>query len=202
MAVYRVIIKKRVQRHEWSNTYTIASRQSYTHSELLEVADQVTPRLVQFEQYLHIRDVQFYDTLTSLIRPEPGGNEFAQRSTPGNGLRDISLDQSWTTGVTLLVGFQPVSGYWGSKDYRYSIARSDVRSNFATYVLRDEARQQLAATLTVAKSHLQPLLLATLDQLSLAVSANREEHEPMSYQTRLIKDIQIKDVHFNKPRRK
>lgn len=202
MAVYRILVRKRVQTYEWSNSYTVVSNHPYARTELFAVADHIAPRLAAFEQHFHLRAVQFYDTLTTPLLATPIPNEFAQRFINGSGQRDIPVEQSWGALVTLLVGLQPVSNHWGRKDFQYSVGRTDVVSQWHGYVLRPEVQQSLQAALSVAKTQLAPLLQARPDTICLAISTSENEHEPMSYNRRYIQDVIIKGVHWHKPRRR
>ncbi len=210
MAVYRVLVKKCVCWHEWTNSYIVITHAPYSLDELLMVADTVAPRFVTFERHFHSEDVQLTETITTPLLDPPVPNLYGQRSanqgsmteTSVTGLRPIAVETSTGPMLTLVLGLQPVRNHWGSKDYRYALSQADVQATPDGYQIRPEAYKTLQQALTTAKRALLPLLQANPQLPSFAISASRNAHDPQVYQYRYVRDVIIKGVHVSKHRRR
>lgn len=208
MAVYRIEVKKRVERHAWSNAYVVLTIAPYTRDELLIMADECAPRLVAFERHVHSEEVEITETITTALLSE-ATSESAYRpahmsgriGSSVQGLRPFAVEESTGPSITLVLGLQPISGHWGSKDYRYALGQHEVVPSNRGYHLRPDSLKLWQQILMQAKTHIQPLLTADGSVPSLAVSASRSGHEPQAYRSRYIRDLQIKGVHINKHRR-
>ncbi len=208
MAVYRIEVKKRAQRHGWSNAYVVLTAAAYRSDELAQIADTVAPRFVAFERHFHSEEVEITETVT-LPLLEPPATEIAYRPAELHGragrsvtgLRPIAIEESAGPSLTLMLGLQPVSRHWGWKDYRYALHQGEIQASTGGYHLRPESLANWQQTLATAKRHLQPLLLADSTMPSFAVSATRNTHDPHEYQQRYVCDLLIKGVHINKHRR-
>lgn len=210
MSVYRVIVKKQVRWHKWTNTYIIVTHAPYSLDELLIIADTVAPRLVRFEQHFHSKEVDITETISTPILDPPVTNIFAQR--PANpdspleqsvaGLRPIAIDDGFGPMLTLMLGLQPVCNHWGSKDYRYALSRDEVKATANGYQLQPESYKVLQKVLESAKKELFPLLQASPKIPSLALAASQDAHNPQIYRYRYVKDIIIKGAHMVKHRRR
>lgn len=210
MAVYRILVKKQVQWHEWTNSYVIVTSAPYSRDELLMIADTVAPRFVAFERYFHSEDVRLTETLATPLLDLLVTNIFGQRAanrsggieTSVAGLRPIAIDASTGPILTLVLGLQPVRNHWGSKDYRYALSRDEVQATPNGYQLDPEAYKEFQRTLVRAKQELLPLLQANPQTPSFAISATQNVHDPQVYQYRYVRDIIIKGVHISKHRRR
>lgn len=207
MAVYRILIKKRVQSgahrtFEWSNTYTVVSMAPFSRDETRSIADTVAPRLVEFERYFHIEDVQFWQTQTTPIVDPPVTNVFVQLPFDERGRRPIALHDSAGPTLTLLLGFEPLRNHWGKKDYRYAVGKDEYDAMPGEYRLRPESLAQFQATVRTAKTELQPLLQADSQVPSLVVSATTDEHLLESYTYRYIRNVIVQGIHTAKQRRR
>lgn len=202
MAVYRILVKKQLHSHSWSNAYVVVSPKPYTQNELIHVADAIAPRFVAFERHFHSEEVQIVETVTTAILSPPIGNTFARRPAATNGwnhhslsgLRPIAVEGSLGAAFTLVLGLQPVANRWGVKYYRYALRRDEIQSTFSGYQLTMESRNRLEHMLTIAKQELLPLMGADPNVLSFALHAAEQEHNPMAYKYRYVRDITVKGV--------
>lgn len=208
MATYQVSIRKRVQRHEWTNQYVIVLDTAFSRDELERVADMVSPQLIAFERVFLSEEVEILhaEIIPICQPPEPWVAWRAANTglrVKGNvaGLRPIAIEESTGPAITLLLGLQPVANHWGSKDYRYALHRDEIQVTSRGYHLRAEAQKEMEARLVQAKSHIKTLLAADDTKPSLAVSATRDPHLPSTYRYRRVRNIIIKGVHIHKHRR-
>ncbi len=206
MAVYRILVKKRLRHHAWSNTYIIVSAAPYSQDELVYVADKVAHRFVAFERHFYSEEVQLTETITTPLLNPPITNTFAQRPAASDGrnwhslpgLRPIAVEESLGSALTLVLGLQPVANRWGRKYYRYALRRDEVQTIASGYQLTRESLAQLQQILATAKKELLPLLQSNSANPSFAISTSQHEHNPEVYKYRYVRDITIKGVHILK----
>nr|WP_139088722.1 hypothetical protein [Oscillochloris trichoides] len=208
MGVYRIQIKKQLQRHNWTNSYIVVVNTPFDRSELERIADTIAPKILLFERIFYSEEVEMLgsETIPVCDPPEPWialryGDPHGKSWQHLPGLRPFAVEESTGAAITLLLGLQPVASHWGNKDYRYALHKDEIQAIAGGYQLRPESRKEMENRLIKAKSTIKDILHNDTTKPALAVSASKDAHLLETYKYRRVQDIIIKGIHISKHRR-